>query len=167
MRPIHFAFTPTYNDYVTASRVYVLRQPLMVLLVLGAGLWSVSFLVLAATNLDSLFLLLPVIIAPPILVALHAIVTPLLIASRAQNNKQLLAALVCEASPAGIRVRSQFVDTMLDWRLFSDVIETRRYFLLVFRDSKKMFQMAPKRAFASAQDVDRFRGMARHVNREP
>jgi hypothetical protein len=160
MHPIHFAFTPTYNDYVTTSRAYVLRQPVTLLLVLGAGLLSVGFSAFAAANFNSLISLLPVIAVPLILVALYVIVTPLLIASRAQGNKQLLAAMSCEASPAGIRVRSQFVDTTLDWRLFRDVIETRRYFLLVFHDGKKMFQMAPKRAFASEQDVDAFREMA-------
>lgn len=166
MHPVHFAFTPTYSDYVTTSRAFVLRQPLTLLLVLGAGLLSVSFSAFAATSFNSLISLLPVIAVPLILVALHVIVTPLLIASRARGNRQLLAALSCEAGSAGIHVRSQFVDTTLDWRLFRDVIETKRYFLLVFHDGRKMFQMAPKRAFASERDVDEFRKMSGYAIRE-
>ncbi len=163
MSPITFTFTPAYQDYVTTTRAYLLRQPAMWGGALLAGLAVVLCIYVFGAGGSAGILLIGLV--PPILIALYLIVTPILVASRAQKSPDLVAALSCEATLAGIHVQGQNVNTLLDWRLFSNAIETKRYFVLVFRDSRKMFQMVPKRAFVDDADAKRFGEMARQKSK--
>jgi hypothetical protein len=95
------------------------------------------------------------------LVALFLIAAPIVIASQAAKNKTLMSEMRWAASDAGLQVAGANTDTLLNWSLFNQVIETKNYFLLIFRQRRKLFQMIPKRAFASPQDEERFRAMSK------
>jgi hypothetical protein len=169
MDAIRFTFTPAQRDYITATRAFLLRQPLYLLIVFVLGLVSgLTWLLfsLSANREDAFVFVLPAIIMPFGLVALFLIVTPIVMASQAMKNKVLTSELRWEASAAGLQVAGAGTDTLLNWGLFNLVIETKRYFLLVFRERRKLFQMIPKRAFASTEDEARFRGLAREEIRE-
>lgn len=162
MPPIPFAFTPTYADYVTTTRAYLLRQPLLLLVVLIVGVvGAVPWVYVLSTG--TMAALIPIVLTPLIVVVLFLLLTPMLIATRAQRNPALFESLTCEAITVGIQVKGRTIDTTLDWRLFNRVIETQNYFLLVFHDSKKLFQMVPKRAFAGDVDVVRFGELVKRV----
>jgi hypothetical protein len=163
MDAIRFTFTPTHRDYVTAARAYLSRQQLYLLIVFLLGLVSgLTWLLfsLSANREDAFVFVLPALIMPFGLVVLFLIVTPIVMASQAAKNKTLTSELRWEASTAGLHVAGANTDTLLNWGLFKDVLETKSYFLLVFRDRRKLFQMIPKRAFATPEDQARFRELA-------
>lgn len=164
MDTIRFNFTPTQRDYVTAARAFLLRQPLYLLIVFGLGMVSsVIWLLfsLSAGSSDAMVFVLSAVSAPFALVALFLIITPIVIASAAAKSQALASEMRWDASGAGLQVAGTNTDTLLNWGLFKDVIETRSYFLLIFRDRRKLFQMIPKRAFASTEDESRFRALAK------
>lgn len=166
MDAIRFTFTPTQREYIIATRAFLLRQPLYLLIVFGLGLISsVIWLLFSmnASSADTIVLGLPAIIAPFGLPVLFLIMAPIAVASSTAKSQTLAGELRWEASAAGLRVAGANTDTLLNWGLFKDVIETRRFFLLVFHQRRKLFQMIPKRAFASADDENRFRVMARQA----
>jgi hypothetical protein len=163
MDAIRFTFTPAQHDYTTATRAFLLRQPLYLLIVFGLGLISSLlwfFFSLGANTEAAGVLALPALIAPFGLLALFLIITPIVIASAAANNKTLAGELRWAVSGAGLQVAGAGTDTLLNWGLFKDVIETKSYFLLIFRDRRKLFQLIPKRAFASPADKEAFRALA-------
>lgn len=164
MNAIHFSFTPTQHEYIIATRAFLLRQPLYLLIVFVLGLVS-SLLwllfALGANSAEAMVIGLPAFIVPFGLVVLFLIVTPIVIASGATKSEALASELRWEASDAGLQVAGTNTDTLLNWGLFKGVIETRRFFLLVFHQRRKLFQMIPKRAFASTEDEARFRALAK------
>lgn len=163
MDAIRFSFTPTQRDYIIATRAFLLRQPLYLLIVFVLGLVSSLLWLLfslSANSAEALMFVLPAIIMPFGLVALFLIVAPIVMASLAANNATLMRELRWEASAAGLQVAGANADTLLQWGLFKNMFETKRYFLLVFHQRRKLFQMIPKRAFASVDDEARFRIVA-------
>jgi hypothetical protein len=169
MDAIRFTFTPAQREYITATRAFLIRQPLYLLIVFGLGLISSLIWLLFSldeNNAGAFVLALPAIIAPFGLIALFLILTPIVIASAAVNRQALASEMRWEASTAGLHVAGANTDTLLNWGLFKDVIETKRFFLLVFHDRRKLFQMIPKRAFASPEDVAGFREMAKRAIRD-
>lgn len=158
------AFTPAHADYVTATRAYLARQPLTLLLVAGAGLLSAAmwlFFALGSGQGVTLAALVPAVVIPPALLALYLVVTPLVIASRARSRAALFAPTVWDADARRLHVRAGKVEAEVDWRAFERLIETKRYFILALRDRRRMFLFAPRRAFASAADEAAFRDLAR------
>ena len=169
MDAIRFTFTPAQRDYLITARAFLLRRPLFLLIVFVLGLASSLLWLLfslSASSADVIAFVLPAIIVPFGLVALFLIVTPMVMASLAANNAALTSELRWEASEAGLHVAGAKADTVLNWKLFKEVIETKNYFLLVFHDRRQLFQLIPKRAFASLQEVDAFREMAKRGIRD-
>lgn len=164
MDAIRFSFTPAQRDYLITARAFLLRRPLLLLIVFVLGLVSSLLWLLfslSANSADAIAFVLPAVIVPFGLVALFLIVAPIIMASLVANNTALMSELRCEASAAGLHVASANADTTLNWELFGEVIETKNYFLLVFHDRRKLFQMIPKRAFASANDENHFRQLVK------
>jgi hypothetical protein len=164
MDVICFSFTPAQRDYLITVRAFLLRRPLYLLIVFVLGLLSSLLWLLfslSANRADALVFALPAVVMPFGLVALFLILAPIVMASLAANNAALTSELKCEASTAGLRVAGASADTVLNWKLFSEMIETKSYLLLIFQQRRKLFQMIPKRAFASTDDEARFREIAR------
>jgi len=136
---------------------------LLAVFVLGLALALVWLLfAMNATGVDAIVYILPAIITPFGLLTLFLIIAPIVIASQAAKNKTLMSELQWAASDAGLQVAGADTDALLNWDLFNQVIETKNYFLLVFQQRRKLFQMIPKRAFASPQNEARFRALARN-----
>lgn len=164
MNAICFSFTPTQRDYVITARAFLLRRPLYLLIVFVLGLLSSLLWLLfslSANREDAVVFVLPAIIVPFGLVALFLIVAPIVLASLAANNAALTSELRWDASAAGLQVAGANTNTLLNWKLFSEFIETKNYFLLIFHRRRKLFQMIPKRAFASVADEAQFRALAK------
>ncbi len=164
MDAIRFSFTPAQRDYLITARAFLLRRPVIVLGVFVLGLLSSLIWLLfslGAQGTDVFVFVLPAVILPFGLLALFLLVIPIVMASLAANNAALMSELRCEAGAAGLQVAGAQGDTLLSWKLFSGVIETKNYFLLVFHQRRKLFQLIPKRAFASVDDEARFREMTR------
>jgi hypothetical protein len=138
----------------------------MLLLVAGIGLLSAvmwAFFSLSSGSGMSVVTLLPIVVAPLVLLALYLVLTPIVIASRARSRSVLFAPTQWEAGERSLRVRARQVDTEIDWRAFERLIETQRYFILALRDRRRLFLFVPKRAFASAGDEAAFRDLARRA----
>ena len=164
MNAIRFSFTPAQREYIIATRAFLLRQPLYLLIVFALGLLSSLLWLLFSLNArgaEAVMIGLPAIIAPFGLLALFLIMAPIAVASSAVKSQSLASELRWEASAAGLQVAGANTNTLLNWKLFSKVIETKSFFLLVFHQRRKLFQMIPKRAFATPNDKARFRELAK------
>ena len=64
-----------------------------------------------------------------------------------------------QADEEQISFKTQFLETKLDWGSYHKVLESKDQFLLIHSANKNMFQIIPKRAFASVDDERAFRDL--------
>jgi hypothetical protein len=154
--PIKFKTVLTKEDFVKASRGYLLSQTnnqifgvLLVLLIFGGILGLIR-------NGIELSILIFVILASVGLIYSY-FVSPVIAASAITQNSEWGNGYDWSVSLEDIVINSRAVGANMGWNLFQDFIETRDYFLLVHSENKKTFQIIPKRVFKSADQEEGFR----------
>lgn len=158
--PIKFKIVLTKEDFVKASRGYLLSQVnnqvfgvLLVLLILAGILGLIRngiepgiliFVILATVGLVYTFF-----------------IGPLVAASALTQDSEWSNAFDWSVTQEEIIINSRAVGAKVGWSSFQDFIETRDYFLLVHSENKKSFQVIPKRVFKSANQKEDFRQLLR------
>ncbi len=163
---ISFGFTPTKSDYIKSFRAYYLSNWLtwtfLILVTIAIGIVAFSTLVSGGLRDGYSFALsfmLPFIVfmllGSVLLSAL--VISPLKIANRVEKDERLRSPVQYEVSTEQILFKNQFTETKTDWGSYQKYIETEDVFLLIHSAHKGMFQLIPKRAFASSDDEQAFR----------
>ena len=153
---LHFKYTQ--EEWVAASRLYVLRQPKM-LLRLGVGflLFSFAISLLAALN-DAIlpFIFLSII---TVLIAFAWSIFFALPRQRFRNDPRFRDEFFLEFAEDGIRFKTPHLESKYDWSLYTGVIENERFYVLIY--GKDMITAIPKRAFNAPAQETLFRDMLR------
>jgi hypothetical protein len=161
---LFFKFTPTKDDYIKAFRTFYLSSwPVWGVLIVFL-LSQIIFFGLAFIRGDLGFDLggiLPIVLIVFIAsyLAFTLVINPMTAASKLEKNERLSSPVQYEVNDEQIMFKNQFAETKLDWGSFQKVIESKDIFLLVYTTNKNMFQIIPKRAFASTDDEQAFKNL--------
>lgn len=153
---LHFKYTE--EEWMAASRLYVLRQPRL-LLRLGVGflLFSLAVAILAALN-DAIlpFIFLSLI---TVLIAFAWAIFFALPRQRFRNDPRFRDEFFLEFAENEIRFKTPHLESKYDWSLYTGVIENERFFVLIY--GKDMITAIPKRTFKTPAQETLFRDMLR------
>ncbi len=163
---LSFGFTPNKNDYIKSFQAYYLNNwgiwAVLVLATISLGV--IAFLALLSGELRDNFSFALAFIIPLIVfiflgcfLLFALVINPLQIANKVKKDERLHSPIQYEVSAEQILFKNQFTETKTDWGSFQKFIETKDVFLLVYSINKRMFQIIPKRAFASSDDEQTFK----------
>jgi hypothetical protein len=154
METISLRFRYTEEEYIAAIRFYLTgSKGFSIRLVLSsicavAGIFLVSFL-----NLDSAFSFLLTFIGVVLLLiwSLLFFVVP---RQRFRRDPKFRDEYSLQFSDDGIQFKTAQIDALVQWSLYSKVVESERFYILVYGEN--MISVIPRRAFASAQQEAAF-----------
>ncbi len=155
-KPLMFSFTPNRSDYIKTMRAFTLQHTstkiaiLLTLLVVIAIVLSIIYL--HTLSLAGFTLLLVMVIY--YLTAFF--LGPANVADKVSGDKRLSSEMTWEVSEDAAVVCTKEIDTNCDWSTFSESYETNEYFLITYAKNKNMFQLVPKRAFKSDEQLAEF-----------
>ncbi|MBA3768816.1 MAG: YcxB family protein [Acidobacteria bacterium] len=153
---LHFKYTE--EEWVAASRLYVLRQP-MILVRFGVAflLLALAIFFLAAIN-DGImpFILLSV---GAILIAFLLLLFFILPRQRFRNDPRFRDEFFLEFAEDEIRFKTPHIESKYDWSLYTGVLENERFYVLIY--GKGMISAIPKRAFTGSAQETAFRDLLR------
>ncbi|HEX8143733.1 MAG TPA: YcxB family protein [Pyrinomonadaceae bacterium] len=153
---LHFKYTE--EEWAAASRLYILRQPMLLLR------FAVAFLLIAAgfgffaaigEVLMSLFLLSTGLVLFTFVLALFFIFPR----QRFRSDPRHLDEFFLEFTEDEIRFRTAQIDSRLSWSLYTSVLENDRFYVLVY--GRGMISVIPKRAFNANAQEKTFRNLLR------
>ncbi len=161
---ISFRFVPTKDDYIKSFRIFYLNSwpawAVLIVLVLFQIICVGSAFVRGDLGFDfgGIF---PVVIFIFLVfyIAFALVINPITVASKVEKDERLSSPVQYEVSDEQIMFKNQFSEIKLDWGSFQKVIESKELFLLIHSTNKNMFQIIPKRAFASADDEQAFKNL--------
>jgi hypothetical protein len=170
LEPLSVSFQITPEDYARAVRAFTLRQPAAVIALVLSGLLicltglvlllSVVLLLIGrdlATGAASPLILLPCMAIYLLFPASLLLIRPFMSARQARKNPDNFAPVTWEVDDGHFRIQSARAKTELAWEVFNKVLETKRYYLLVYAVNKRVFQFVPKQAFESSELETAFR----------
>ena len=161
---ISFRFAPTKDDYIKSLRVFYLNSwptwAVLIVLVLSKIICIGSAFVRGDLGFDfgGIF---PIVLFVFLVfyLAFAFVINPMIVASKVEKDERLSSPVQYEVNDEQIMFKNQFTETKLDWGSFQKVIESKELFLLVHLTNKNMFQIIPKRAFASTNDEQAFKNL--------
>ena len=158
MQKITFEFIPTRQDYLESFRVFYLKNwGLSILLPLSflglSAALALTALLSEWANNSIKFLLISAFLFILFLLVYSYIILPVKSADNAQKGKHLGVLLKCEADAEGLTCKSPFIESRQNWEIFHKIIESPHYLLLLHKTNKNIFQIIPKRAFLSNEDL--------------
>jgi hypothetical protein len=154
--PITFTFTPTRSDYIRTLRAFTLRQKstfTIFIILVFLSLCTVIASIYQPTPIYVWFF--PLALISYILFSL--LIIPITVGEKVEKNERLRCATTWEVDEKTVTIRTPFSSTSFDWGTFRQACETSEHYLLVYAVNKQMFQLVPKRAFASAEQQASFR----------
>jgi hypothetical protein len=165
---LSFGFTPTKSDYIKSFRAYYLSNwqiwAFLVLITIPFGICAFSTL-LSGKVRDGFSFTLSFIIPLIAFMLLGSfllstlVINPLKIANKVDKDERLHSPIQYAVNAEQILFKNQFTETKTDWGSFQKFIENKDVFLLIYSVNKGMFQIIPKRAFASIDDEQAFRNL--------
>lgn len=156
-KPLIFSFTPNRSDYIKTMRAFSLQHTstkiaiLLSILVVIAILLSVFYL--HTLSLAGISVLLVMVIYYLSVFFLG----PANVADKVAKDERLSSEMTWEVDENMAVVCIRNADTNCDWSTFSTVYETSEYFLITYAKDRNMFQLVPKRAFKTADQLAAFR----------
>lgn len=155
-----YSFTPNREDYIKALRAFQLRQRWTWVFMVIAGVAVVCGLMLVILTQEiSYFFTFPVILLVFFVIFLF-FVNPITVGDQVEKNERLQSETTWEVSEEGVAISTPYAQSKFDWGTLGTVYETGDQFLLAYSANKRMFQILPKRAFESREQVDDFRSLA-------
>jgi hypothetical protein len=88
-------------------------------------------------------------------------ISPGIAAGRITQDKEFDRETIWSIQPDGIALLSGSSRRKLKWEKFRDFLEAGSFFLLLRADDRRIFQIIPKRAFESTEQLDAFRDLLR------
>jgi len=154
MEIISLRFKYTEEEYVAATRFYLSRSPDFLLrlafstIFLAAGLF---FVLLASLESEIFFLLTFVGVVSFLMWSLFFYIAP---RQKFRSDPKFRDEYSLQFSDDGIQFKTAQIDALIQWSLYTKVLENDRFYLLVY--GKNMISAIPRRAFASAQQEAAF-----------
>jgi hypothetical protein len=154
MEIISLRFRYTEEEYVAATRFYLARSTDFLLrlafstIFLAAGIF---FVLLASLESEIPFLLTFVGVLSFLMWSLFFYIAP---RQRFRSDPKFRDEYFLQFSDDGIQFKTAQIDALIQWSLYTKVLENDRFYLLVY--GKNMISVIPKRAFASAQQEAAF-----------
>lgn len=162
---IVFRYTPTADDYRKGIASYYFRQTSFLILIGIAGLMFLIgvFLWIGAGFEQAPYAPLLVFLLP-ILLFFSVLLQPWLASRQVNKNERMRTETTWTVSDDGLLVTTGYGQSKIDWETFGKVVETGDYFLLLYSWNRRLFQIIPKRAFASPDEMADFREyLKRHI----
>lgn len=153
-----FVFTPTKNDYVKVLQANSLRQKsarLLIVVFIVISLCSIPYIFSGQSEL-SLYSIFP-ILCPLIIVFFIFYWQPYSFGRQVEANERLTCETKWNLTEKGIVVTTSYNEVKYDWGSFFDFVEINNYFLIFNSENQRTFQMVPKRAFQSPEQIETFR----------
>ena len=154
METISLRFTYTEEEFVSATRLYMMRSTdfflrlaIFTLYVL-ACIGLIAWLELSSTILQ---LFVVALCLPFILGFLFLFVVP---RTRFRSDPKYKDEYALQFSDDGIHFKTAQVDALLQWSLYTKVLENERFYILVY--GKHMISVIPKRAFQNSNQEAAF-----------
>ncbi|MBA2734954.1 MAG: YcxB family protein [Acidobacteria bacterium] len=156
---ISLRFKYTEEEYVSATRFYLLRvsdflfQLIISSLLIVAGVFSVLLLDLESVTT---FILIFVGVIWLLVWLLALFVMP---RQRFRSDPKFRDEYSLQFSDDGIQFKTSQIDALIQWSLYTKVLENDRFYLLIY--GKNMISVIPKRAFTSADQEAAFDALLR------
>jgi hypothetical protein len=139
---VHFKLAE--EEWVAASRLYMLRQPYVLLRFMAALILVVVgtlfFTAISEVVLSLFFLSVGVVLFAFVLALLFVFPR-----QRFRNDPRHLDEFFLEFAEDGIRFQTERIESRLDWSLYNHALENERLYVLMY--GKGMITVVPKRAF--------------------
>ncbi len=158
-KPLIFSFTPNRSDYIKTLRAFSLQHTstkiaiLLSVLVIIAILLSVVYVHTLSLAGFSVLLVMVIYYLSVFFLA------PANVADKASKDERLSSEMSWEVDENMAVVCTRDADASCDWSTFSTAYETNEYFLITFAKNKNTFQLVPKRAFKTADQLGAFRAL--------
>jgi hypothetical protein len=155
---VHLHFKYTEEEWVAASRLYIMGQPGL-LLRFGLAFLLLAlcfaFFTLISEVVMSLFLLSVALVLFTFVLALFLVLPR----QRFRSDPRFRDEFTMEFTDEAIRFQTPHVDSKLTWSLYTRVLENERFFVLLY--GKGMITVIPKRAFTAHHQEIALREMLR------
>lgn len=154
METISLRFRYTEEEYIAATRLYLMRSTDLLLRVVFSSIFlaaGIFFLLLATLGSGILFLLTLAGLISFLLWSLFFYIAP---RQRFRSDPKFRDEYFLQFSDDGIQFKTAQIDALIQWSLYTKVLENERFYLLVY--GKNMISVIPRRAFASAQQEAAF-----------
>lgn len=158
---IKASFIPNRTDYIQALRDFQIRQrSTWIFLALGAAatVCTLTLMVLQRPFEFNLLYIFPVLFLIFFLLILF-FVNPIRVGDQVRKNERLRSETTWEVDSDQIVIRTAYAESKFDWGTIGQVYESDEHFLMIYSANKRMFQILPKRAFASAEQMAGFRAL--------
>ena len=156
---ISLRFKYSEEEYVAATRLYVKRSTDFMFRLLACVVYSIACIFLFVWlefAAEAVFLLVFVSLLPFVIGYLYLFVLP---RQRFRGDPKFRDEYLLQFSDDGIQFKTAQIDALVQWSLYSKVIENERFYLLIY--GQNMISVIPKRAFANANQVAAFNGLLR------
>ncbi|HVG34057.1 MAG TPA: YcxB family protein [Pyrinomonadaceae bacterium] len=141
---VNLHFKLAEEEWVAASRLYMLRQPGIILRFVTAFILLVLGLVFF-TAINEAVLSLFLLSVGVVLFSFVAALLFVLPRQRFRNDRRHLDEFFLEFTEDGIGFRTERIESRLDWSLYNSAMENEKLYVLVY--GKGMITVIPKRAF--------------------
>jgi|GEM_PF-881108 len=153
---VNLHFKLAEEEWVAASRLYMLRQPGIILRFVTAFiLLLVGLVFFTAINeaVLSLFILSVGLVLFSFVLSLFFVIPR----HRFRNDPRHLDEFFLEFTEDGIGFRTERIESRLDWSLYNSAMENERLYVMVY--GKGMITVIPKRAFNARTQEAAFRSL--------
>lgn len=151
-KKLTLTFTPTPTDYTRAYRAFQLRQRRIQLFIGGfAAVLLIGLALLALPRLGFTPFGLPTLLFGLFGLLYLLYWNPRTIGQQMRRKPRLAEKNTWDISPTSIHMHSQHLDARVLWATYEELLVTRDYYLLVYRENRRMFQILPRRAFTDPE----------------
>jgi len=168
MQPLQFRFRYTEAEYLSASRLLLLKEK-SVLVRLVAFLLLILFGAILLTIVGNF--LLPIWSVAAMALLVNAALAYNIFFKMPQRyfrgNANLRDEFQLSFSHEGVWVKTSQIDSKLAWSLYTRVVENSSLYVIVYGKDARMMTAVPKRVFQSANEELEFRKLLReHVDHQ-
>jgi hypothetical protein len=153
---VNLHFKLAEEEWVAASRLYMLRQPGIILRFVAAFILLVLGLIFF-TAINEAVLSLFLLSVGVVLFSFVAALLFVLPRQRFRNDPRHLDEFFLEFTDDGIAFRTERIESRLDWTLYNSAMENDKLYVLVY--GKGMITVIPKRAFNAHGQETAFRNL--------
>lgn len=154
---LNFSFTPNRSDYIKTWRAFSFQHAttkiaiLLSLLIIALILTSILYLHTLSIAGFSVLLVMVIYYLSIFFLA------PANMADKVAKDEKLNSEMFWVVDDNEVCVGNKFADMDCEWNTFAQTYETNEHFLLVYASNKNMFQLIPKRAFKTVEQLATFR----------
>lgn len=163
MEPVTVNFKLTEQEFLSACRAMTLGDSRQRLRVFAAPpLWAAAMTAMLTVVFDFglssalLFTLSPT----ALLGALYYYTLDVLPRRAFRGDRKFQDPVTFTFTPDHVFARTRLIESRIDWRLYTDVLEGRDCYVLVYGKDVRMLTPVPKRAFRSREQEQAFRALA-------